>query len=94
MVFDIIQLIGGTILVVGYIPQMLQMYRTKSVEDLNLKTFGALTFGLVLMEAYGIDLVVARNAGLAFLVTNTAGLLTLVAFCLMIIYYRRLGARR
>lgn len=89
MIFDIIQLIGGTILALAYIPQMAQMYRTKSVADLNLKTFGAVTFGLALMEVYGIDLVVARNAGHAFLITNTAGLLMLVAFCVMIVHYRR-----
>ncbi len=35
-IFGIFQLIGGVILSIGYIPQIVQIFRTKSSEGLNL----------------------------------------------------------
>ena len=50
--FDILQLAGGVILAVGYIPQIAQIIHTKSCADLNLKTYLAMIAGIGLMEVY------------------------------------------
>ena len=57
-IFGIFQLIGGVIMSVGYIPQIVQMLRTKSSEGLNFKSFGMIFAGIALYEIYAVSLVV------------------------------------
>lgn len=45
-IFGIFQLIGGVIMSVGYIPQIVQMLGTKSSEGLNFKSFGMILMSL------------------------------------------------
>lgn len=84
----VMQVIGGCIMATGYIPQLRQMVRTKSVRDLNIKTFIALSIGLVMMESYAIGLVVHDHTGDAFLITNTLGLILNTVVVILIVYYR------
>jgi len=86
--FNALQLIGGFILAVGYIPQIVQLIRTKFCRDLNLKTYATVFVGIALMEAYAIDLVV-HGAGLMFLVTNSMALTVNGALCWLIIKYKK-----
>jgi len=86
--FDALQLIGGLILAVGYIPQIIQLIRTKSCTDLNLKTYATVFIGIALMEAYAINLV-ANGTGLMFLVTNSMALLINGLLCGLIIKFKR-----
>jgi MtN3 and saliva related transmembrane protein len=74
VIFDILQLIGGFILAFGFIPQIIQVIKTKSTVDLNLKTFLLMFLGIFLMEVYAINLV-RHNTGGAFLITNTISLI-------------------
>ena len=67
-VFDAFQLAGGMILAIGYIPQIIQIIRTKSCKDLNLKTYLAMVLGIGLMEIYAINLFIS-GSGLMFLIT-------------------------
>lgn len=62
---------------VANIPQLLQVIRTKKSRDLNLKTFILLTLGAMLMEIYGIHLIITFKIGLAFLITNTMSVIIL-----------------
>ena len=87
-VFDILQLLGGIILSVGYIPQIVKLIKTKSAEDFELKTFLSIEFGVLLMEIYAIDLVV-NGSGTAFLITNTMALTIQGIFIALIIYYKK-----
>lgn len=87
-VFDIIQLLGGVILAIGYIPQIVQLTCTRSCKDLNLKTYLAMVVGISLMELYAINLVL-RDSGLMFLITNSISLLLVIYICLLIIAMRR-----
>lgn len=50
MLFALFQLIGGVILSFGWIPQIIQILRTKSTKDLNKNTFWLLFAGIGLME--------------------------------------------
>lgn len=82
-IFDILQLIGGIILAVGYIPQIRQIIRTKSCKDLNLKTYIALAVGMGFMEVYAINLA-STGAGTMFLITNSISLFLVVFIAFMI----------
>ncbi len=84
---DFLQLIGGLILALGYIPQIRQLLRTKSCDDLNLKTYLYLTLGIGLMEIYAVDLH-KSGCGYMFLVTNTLSLALVALISTLIIKYR------
>ena len=86
--FDFLQLAGGIILAVGYLPQIIQIIRTRSCEDLNLKTYLAMSVGILLMEVYAINLV-TQGSGLMFLITNSTSLFLVIFICILIITMRR-----
>lgn len=87
-----LQIVGGGIMVLGYFPQVRQIVRTKSVKDLNIKTFMFLCLGIAMMEAYAIGLVVHEHTGSAFLITNTAALAVNIMVVIMIAIYRKPAA--
>ncbi|OCT14733.1 hypothetical protein A8709_11170 [Paenibacillus pectinilyticus] len=87
MIFNIVQVIGGFILAIGNIPQILQLLRTKSAKDLNGKTFLFMFIGMALMEVYAVQLAVHDNGG-AFLFTNTLSLLSLFIINVLLLKYR------
>lgn len=68
--FNLLQLIGGIILSVGYIPQIAKTVRTKSVEDLSSAYYFNIFIGVGLMEAYAIYSAL-NGVAYMFLVTNT-----------------------
>lgn len=72
--FGVMQLLGGVLVAVGYVPQIIKILRTKSAEDFNRWTFLTLLCGIILMEVYAIALVVSGSGGM-FLVTNTLSLM-------------------
>lgn len=87
MIFSILQLIGGVILAIGWIPQILQIMKTKSVRDLSLKSYLFMLLGIGLMEIYAIDLV-ANGSGTAFLMTNSLSLLVVLFVIMLVLRYR------
>ena len=62
MFYDIIQIVGGIIISVGYLPQIIQILKTRSVQDLNLNTYAMIFLGICLMEIYAINLVLSGRA--------------------------------
>lgn len=68
--FNLLQLIGGIILSIGYIPQIAKTIRTKSVEDLSTAYYFNIFIGVGCMEAYAIYSAL-NGVALMFLVTNT-----------------------
>jgi len=87
MIFDILQLIGGLILSFGYIPQIIQIFKTKSVNDLNLKSFLFIFIGILFMEIYAVNLII-NKVGYMFLVTNSMALILTGLMCILIIKFR------
>ncbi|AIQ48406.1 hypothetical protein R70723_22685 [Paenibacillus sp. FSL R7-0273] len=87
MLFALMQLLGGIILSVGWIPQIMQIIRTKSVTDLSLNAYLLMLLGIGLMEAYALRLA-ADGTGLAFLITNTLSLAVVSTVVLLILRYR------
>ncbi|WP_339310537.1 PQ-loop domain-containing transporter [Paenibacillus sp. FSL M7-0896] len=90
MLFTAMQLVGGLILSVGWIPQIVQIIRTRSVADLSLKAYLLMLLGILLMEAYAVNLA-AQGVGLAFLITNSLSLAVVTTVVLLIIRYRSQG---
>jgi MtN3 and saliva related transmembrane protein len=87
MLFSILQIIGGVILSLGWIPQIIQIMKTKSVSDLSLKSYLLILLGISLMEAYAISLAVT-GVGLAFLITNTMSLCVVLLVIILIVRYQ------
>lgn len=87
MIFALMQLLGGFILALGWVPQIIQILRTQSVSDLNLKTYLLILLGISLMEAYAIHLAWS-GTGIAFFVTNTLSLLVVLLTILLILRYK------
>ncbi len=86
-IYDFLQLCGGIILAVGYVPQLIQIIKTQSVEDLNLKTFLSILVGVSMMQIYAINLV-HNGTGIAFLITNSISLFMAGLMVLLIMIYR------
>ncbi len=86
MLFDALQLIGGIIMAFGQIPQIVQIIRTKSAKDLNIKTYLMMCAGILLMEAYAVNLVLNGSGG-AFLITNSVSLLAAAVMIALILKY-------
>ncbi|MDF9840561.1 MULTISPECIES: PQ-loop domain-containing transporter [unclassified Paenibacillus] len=93
MLFALMQLLGGFILSVGWIPQIIQIVRTKSVADLNLKAYLLMLLGIGLMEACAVNLAV-QGSGLAFLITNTLSLAVVSTVVVLILHYQTPRSRR
>jgi MtN3 and saliva related transmembrane protein len=87
MIFDILQLIGGLILCFGYLPQIKQILKTKSVEDLNFKSFAMIFTGVLFMQIYAINLVWGGQ-GLMLLITNSMRVIVSGIVCFLIIKYK------
>jgi MtN3 and saliva related transmembrane protein len=71
--FGTLQLLGGVTLSTGYLPQIAQILRTKSVEDINLHFFLQVVVGICCMEAYALHLCVTTGQWF-FLATNSVSL--------------------
>lgn len=56
-IFDTCQLLGGVLLAGSYIPQILQLHKTKNSDSQSLAFWGILTGGLVLMLINALHLV-------------------------------------
>ncbi len=87
--FNLLELLGGFVISFAYVPQLRQIVRTKSVSDLNLKTFALIFIGVVCMELYAINLYFAHNSGGMFLVANTMSLSASGSMCVLILKYRK-----
>lgn len=88
MIYNLLQLIGGIILSVGYVFQVKQTWITKSVEDLNFITYLSVFTGILFMEIYAINLVIINNAGLMFLITNSMSLVLSGTMVVLILLFR------
>lgn len=87
VLFSVMQLIGGVILSLGWVPQIIQILKTKSVADLSLKSYLLILLGISLMEAYAVNLAVT-GVGLAFLITNTMSLCVVLLVIILIVRFQ------
>ncbi len=72
----------------GFIPQIIRMYRTKSVEDISVLTLVQFTLGVALWAVYGFfvnDLIVVG--------ANVVSLSTLIVALVLYYHYRGIPQR-
>lgn len=87
---NLLQLIGGVILSVGYIPQIAKIIKTKSVGDFSLMYLGSIFGGIVLMEVYGLYMFFHEHAAGAFALTNTLSfILSGIEFFLVLFFLKK-----
>ena len=67
----------------GFIPQLVKMYRTRSVSDVSLLTLCQFTTGVSLWALYGYLI-----SDVIIIVANIVSLLTLLACLALYLYYR------
>ncbi|UTV34907.1 PQ-loop domain-containing transporter [Bacillus altitudinis] len=88
--FNMLQLIGGLILAVGYIPQIIKIIKTKSVRDFSRIYIGGIFIGIVFMEAYAVYMFFVQGTAGAFFATNTVSfILSGTEFFLVNLYWNR-----
>lgn len=74
-------LFAGFCTTIAVTPQLYKTWKTKSVEDVSIRMFSVLTFGLILWTVYGI-----LNADLPIIITN--GISTTLNFIMIIFYFK------
>ena len=84
---EVLYLIGGIILTFAALPQITQLYLTKSTEGLNLLTFLMLSTGYTLKMFYAIYTAI-NGYGIVLIITTSLGLLNILTTTFLIIYYR------
>jgi MtN3 and saliva related transmembrane protein len=84
MAFKILQILGGLVIAIGYLPQILRIFRTRSTGDLSLKSYATVTIGVACVELYAVNMVLVYEAGRLFLLTNTISLCLLAATSVLI----------
>lgn len=85
---NLLQLIGGIILSIGYIPQIRQILKTKSVSDFNFTYLFSLALGVGLMEIYAIYNLILGVA-IMFFVTNTIAFILAVTMLVLYKLYKK-----
>jgi len=80
---DIIGLFAGTCVTISVIPQILKIWKTKKVKEISLKTFGILTFGILIWIIYGF------LNDLPIIITNSVSLCLNLIMVYFIVYYEK-----
>jgi MtN3 and saliva related transmembrane protein len=84
---NLLQLIGGVILSIGYIPQIAKIIKTKSVGDFSLIYLGSIFGGIVLMEIYAIYMFFVVHTAGAFALTNTLSFILSGTEFFLVLYF-------
>ena len=86
--FNGLQFVGGLILTFGYVPQIIKIFKTKSVQDFSLNYALMLSLGIFLMELYAIYNAI-KGVAVMFLITNTIAWLCEMTMLTLILVYRK-----
>ncbi|MGG3644623.1 PQ-loop repeat-containing protein [Bacillus wiedmannii] len=85
--FNLLQFIGGVILSVGYIPQIIKIIKTKSVRDFSLIYLTGIFTGILFMEAYAIYMYFVMHTAGAFMITNTIAMILSGTELALVLYH-------
>ena len=83
MFWNIIGLLAAFLTMFGFLPQVIKIYRTKSVNDISLLTIVQFMVGIFLWLVYGIYL-----NNFAIILANSVTLLILVAGLVLFFKYK------
>ncbi|MEC3596945.1 PQ-loop domain-containing transporter [Bacillus thuringiensis] len=85
--FNLLQFIGGVILSVGYIPQIIKIIKTRSVRDFSLIYLTGIFTGILFMEAYAIYMYFVMHTAGAFMITNTIAMILSGTELALVLYH-------
>lgn len=85
--FNLLQFIGGVILSVGYLPQIIKIIKTKSVRDFSLIYLTGIFTGILFMEAYAVYMYFVMHTAGAFFVTNTIAMILSGTELTLVLYH-------
>ncbi|PEF03562.1 hypothetical protein COM97_26500 [Bacillus thuringiensis] len=85
--FNLLQFIGGLILSVGYIPQIIKIIKTKSVRDFSLIYLTGIFTGILFMEAYAVYMYFVMHTAGAFMITNTIAMILSGTELALVLYH-------
>ncbi|PFI26715.1 hypothetical protein COK07_29095 [Bacillus thuringiensis] len=85
--FNLLQFIGGVILSVGYIPQIIKIIKTKSVRDFSLIYLTGIFTGILFMEAYAVYMYFVMHTAGAFMITNTIAMILSGTELALVLYH-------
>ncbi|MBE7117294.1 PQ-loop repeat-containing protein [Bacillus paranthracis] len=85
--FNLLQFIGGVILSVGYLPQIVKIIKTKSVRDFSLIYLTGIFTGILFMEAYAVYMYFVMHTAGAFFVTNTIAMILSGTELALVLYH-------
>jgi MtN3 and saliva related transmembrane protein len=69
--------IAGFLIIVGYIPQLMQIIRTRKADDVSLHTYALLIVSQILWVVYGV----LKNDARIVLTNVLSGLFAMMVFC-------------
>ncbi|NRQ71968.1 PQ-loop repeat-containing protein [Bacillus cereus] len=85
--FNLLQFIGGVILSVGYIPQIIKIIKTRSVRDFSLIYLTGIFTGILFMEAYAVYMWFVMHTAGAFMITNTIAMILSGTELALVLYH-------
>lgn len=85
--YDYLQLIGGLILAIFYVPSIIAVYKAKTTKELSLTAWVMLLLGLCCMLANATHLYITVGT-LSYLIAETINVVFCLVFVLEIIYFR------
>jgi len=91
MEIDMMELVGilaGCCTTASFVPQVLHSWRTKSVEDISLRMYLLLCFGIILWLVYGFNI-----GSFSLILANGVTFVLTVAILIMKIRYGRLSRK-
>ncbi|GCD11726.1 SemiSWEET family sugar transporter [Clostridium tagluense] len=87
ILMNVLQLIGGIVLSIGYYPQIKRTLKTKSVGDISLAYYVNIFIGVFLMECYAFyNFITGKTA--MFFVTNSIALACCTTMMILVAKYR------
>lgn len=75
---DVIGAIGATLTTIAFVPQVIQIWRSKSARDISLPMYSSFTLGVVCWLTYGVMI-----SSTLIIVTNIVTLILATAVILM-----------
>ncbi len=85
---EISQLIGGVILALAGLPQLIRVIKTKETKGISVLTYIAIIVGNILMLVYAIELF-RIGIGFVLITTVSLGIIIISGTLFSIMYYRR-----
>lgn len=85
--FSTLQLIGGIVLVISYLPQIKMLYKTKSVKNQSLSFWIILDIGMMMFEANAIYLAITLGQ-LPYMISQSLNLLCGIIVLIQLLIYK------